>query len=88
MIKEKVNAEVSPSQLILKDELNKIGLFKAENKFSPEVKLTSQLRSTKYNQNNFSTDTKKVCNFALKRISLTYYEFVEEIKANTNKTRK
>ena len=28
VIKEKVNAEVSPSQIILKDELNKIGLFK------------------------------------------------------------
>ena len=27
-IKEKVNAEVSPSQIILKDELNKIGIYK------------------------------------------------------------
>ena len=32
-IKLKVNADVSPSQLILKDELNKIGLFKAEINF-------------------------------------------------------
>ena len=37
-IKLKVNADVSPSQLILKDELNKIGLFKAEINFHPEVK--------------------------------------------------
>ena len=30
LIKEKVSAEVSPSQIILKDDLNKIGLFNAE----------------------------------------------------------
>ena len=29
MIKEKVKADVSPSQIILKDELNKIGTFKS-----------------------------------------------------------
>ncbi len=38
LIKEKVNAEVSPSQIILKDELNKIGLFKANVNFHSEVK--------------------------------------------------
>ena len=38
LIKEKVNAEVSPSQLILKDELNKIGTFNAEINFHTEVK--------------------------------------------------
>ena len=38
LIKEKVNAEVSPSQIILKDELNKIGLFKADINFHSEVK--------------------------------------------------
>tara|TARA_B100001057_G_scaffold500430_1_gene615443 strand:+ start:1130 stop:1585 length:456 start_codon:yes stop_codon:yes gene_type:complete len=31
-------AEVSPSEIILKDELNKIGLFKVEVKFHSEVK--------------------------------------------------
>ena len=38
LIKDKVNAEVSPSQIILKDELNKIGLFKADINFHAEVK--------------------------------------------------
>ena len=38
LIKDKVNAIVSPSQIILKDELNKIGLFKAEINFHSEVK--------------------------------------------------
>ena len=38
LIKEKTEAEVSPSQLILKEDLNKIGLFKAEINFHSEVK--------------------------------------------------
>ncbi len=38
LIKEEVNAEVSPSQLILKDNLDKIGNFKAEINFHSEVK--------------------------------------------------
>jgi|TARA_Y100000389_G_C17336366_1_gene450864 large subunit ribosomal protein L9 len=38
LIKEKVNADVSPSQIILKDNLNKIGLFKADINFHSEVK--------------------------------------------------
>tara|TARA_B100000767_G_C19711411_1_gene512972 strand:- start:360 stop:815 length:456 start_codon:yes stop_codon:yes gene_type:complete len=38
LIKEKVNAEVSPSQIILKDDLNKIGVFKADINFHSEVK--------------------------------------------------
>jgi len=38
LIKEKVKADVSPSQIILKDELNKIGLFKVEINFHAEVK--------------------------------------------------
>tara|TARA_B100000900_G_scaffold305666_1_gene264302 strand:+ start:344 stop:799 length:456 start_codon:yes stop_codon:yes gene_type:complete len=37
LIKEKVNAEVSPSQIILSDELNKIGLFKAKINFHSDV---------------------------------------------------
>ncbi len=37
-IKEKANADVSPSQIILKDELNKIGLYKVEIYFHSEVK--------------------------------------------------
>ena len=38
LIREKTTAEVSPSQIILKDELNKIGLFKVEISFHSEVK--------------------------------------------------
>tara|TARA_B100002051_G_C16493182_1_gene513971 strand:+ start:10 stop:465 length:456 start_codon:yes stop_codon:yes gene_type:complete len=38
LIKEKTKAEVSPSQIILKDELNKIGLFKADINFHSDVK--------------------------------------------------
>jgi large subunit ribosomal protein L9 len=38
LIKEKMNTEVNPSQIILKDELNKIGLFKVEINFHSEVK--------------------------------------------------
>ena len=38
IIMEKSKTEVSPSQLILKDELNKLGKFKAEINFHSEVK--------------------------------------------------
>ena len=38
LIKEKSNAEVSPSQIILKDDLNKIGTFKADVNFHSDVK--------------------------------------------------
>ena len=38
LIKEKTKAEVNPSQIALKDELNKIGLFKAAINFHSEVK--------------------------------------------------
>ena len=36
-IKEIANAEVSPSQIILKEDLNKIGIFKANINFHSEV---------------------------------------------------
>jgi len=38
LIKEKVNAEITPSQIILKEELNKLGEFKADINFHSEVK--------------------------------------------------
>ena len=38
LIKEKVNAEIAPSQIILKDDLNKLGEFKADINFHSEVK--------------------------------------------------
>mgnify|MGYP001242066485 FL=1 len=37
LIKEKAKADVSPSQIILKNDLNKIGVFKAKINFHSEV---------------------------------------------------
>ena len=47
LIKEKAKAEVSPSQIILKDELNKIGLFKADVNFHSEVKANISIKIDK-----------------------------------------
>ncbi|MDC0938067.1 50S ribosomal protein L9 [Pelagibacteraceae bacterium] len=47
LIKEKVNAEVGPSQIILKDDLNKIGLFKADINFHSEVKANISIKIDK-----------------------------------------
>ena len=47
LIKEKVNADVSPSQIILKDDLNKIGSFKASINFHSEVKANISLKISK-----------------------------------------
>lgn len=47
LIKEKTNAEVSPSQIILKDELNKVGLFKAAINFHSEVKANISIKIDK-----------------------------------------
>ena len=47
LIKEKVNADVSPSQLILKDDLNKIGIFKAEISFHTDVKANISIKIDK-----------------------------------------
>ncbi len=38
LIREKTKADVNPSQIVLKDDLNKIGLFKALINFHSEVK--------------------------------------------------
>tara|TARA_B100000123_G_C25694774_1_gene412538 strand:- start:705 stop:1160 length:456 start_codon:yes stop_codon:yes gene_type:complete len=38
LIKEEAKAEVSPSQIIIKDELNKIGVYKIDINFHSEVK--------------------------------------------------
>ena len=38
LIKEQAKAEVSPSQIIIKDELNKIGVYKIDINFHSEVK--------------------------------------------------
>ena len=47
LIKEKVNAEVAPSQIILKDELNKIGSFNVEINFHSEVKANVSIKIDK-----------------------------------------
>ena len=47
LIKEISNAEVSPSQIILKDDLNKIGIFKADINFHSEVKANISIKIDK-----------------------------------------
>ncbi len=47
LIKEKVKAEVSPSQIILKDNLNKIGIYKASISFHSEVKANISIKIDK-----------------------------------------
>ena len=44
LIKEKTKADVSPSQIILKNDLNKIGVFKAEINFHSEVNAEISIR--------------------------------------------
>ena len=47
IIYEQTKAEVSPSQIILKEELNKIGLFKVEINFHSEVKASVSIKIDK-----------------------------------------
>ena len=47
LIKETIKAEVSPSQLILKDEINKIGIFKVNINFHSEVKAIISIKIDK-----------------------------------------
>ena len=47
LIKEKANAEVSPSQIILKDELNKLGIFQADINFHSEVQAQISIKIDK-----------------------------------------
>tara|TARA_A100001015_G_scaffold236977_1_gene269412 strand:+ start:247 stop:702 length:456 start_codon:yes stop_codon:yes gene_type:complete len=47
LIKEKNKADVNPSQLNLKENLNKIGLFKAEINFHSEVKAEISIKIEK-----------------------------------------
>jgi len=51
LIREKTKAEVSPSQIILKDDLNKIGLFKADINFHSEVKAQITIKIDKIQSN-------------------------------------
>ena len=47
LIKEKVNADVSPSQIILKEDLNKMGVFKVVINFHSEVKAVISIKIDK-----------------------------------------
>ena len=47
MIKLKTNADVGPSQIMLIEELNKIGVYKVEINFHSEVKANISLEITK-----------------------------------------
>ena len=47
LIKEKTNADVSPSQIILKEELNKIGSYNVDINFHSEVKANISLKISK-----------------------------------------
>ena len=47
LIKDKSKATVLPSQIILKNELNKIGVFKAEINFHTEVKANISIKIDK-----------------------------------------
>ena len=47
LIKEKSKADVSPSQIILKDELNKIGVFRASVNFHSDVKANISIKIDK-----------------------------------------
>ncbi len=47
LIKDKSNADINPSQIILKDELNKIGLYKVDVNFHSEVKANISIKIDK-----------------------------------------
>ena len=47
LIRDKTNAEVNPSQIILKDDLNKIGIFKVNIHFHAEVKASISVKIDK-----------------------------------------
>lgn len=44
LIKEKSKIEINPSQIIIKEEINKIGVFKVEINFHSEVKANISLK--------------------------------------------
>ena len=47
LIKEKLNVEVSPSQIILKNNLDKIGVYKVDINFHSEVKANISIKIDK-----------------------------------------
>ncbi len=51
LIKEKADLDVSPSLIVLKDELNKIGSYNIEINFHPEVKANINIKIDKIKSN-------------------------------------
>ena len=47
LIKEKIKLEIGPSQIVLKDEINKIGIFKVDINFHSEVKAIISIKVSK-----------------------------------------
>ena len=47
LVKEKSKVEINPSQIILKEQINKIGVFKVEINFHSEVKASISLKVDK-----------------------------------------
>ncbi len=47
IIKDQTNADVSPSQIILKDELNKVGVYKVDINFHSEVRANISIKIDK-----------------------------------------
>lgn len=47
IVKEKSKVDINPSQIILKEEINKIGIFKVEINFHSEVKANISLKVDK-----------------------------------------
>ena len=58
-----MKVEVKPSQIVLKENLNKIGEYKVDINFHSEVSAQISVKIDKIQSNNFSTGRKKVCNF-------------------------
>ena len=51
MINEKLKIEVNPSQIVLKDELNKLGVYKADLNFHVDVKASVSIKIDKIQSN-------------------------------------
>ena len=47
LVKNEMNADISPSQILLKEEINKIGLFKASINFHSDVQATISIKIDK-----------------------------------------
>ena len=47
LIKDQIKAEISPSQIVLKDEINKIGIFKISINLHSEVQASISVKIDK-----------------------------------------